>query len=514
MTIPESILHNEILSIATDESDNEISPIHDGTRSNMAALDGNRRHSSRRSYTLQFDERDYRDSADCVSFKVEGMGSKEKPSYSYAALIGLAILHMPGQRARLSTIYHWISTNFMFYQLDNGGWQNSIRHNLTVNKCFIKDIRKTDPPGKGSFWAIHPDFKEYFATGAFDRPRVDEEGNRITSPLPRNKRRHSALPKKPSLAAILQTRQRRFSDSSAMRAVAMSQQNNQTPISNDYSTSPTTSSSSANNYNSDMSIAPSPCSEYGNAYLGSPRTSFTRNAPHFQQSYHVPVTVPALKTTPDESSLFFSVFATNKGSPMVSNLDIPHHLLPNTSVMTPELMFGDAIQDNLSLMDMDQLIDMSQQPQVQQPTFEVAFEMDKMPSNCNSFPTLGDLRSGVPSLMTSFDDLVMFQQQQQQQQPNSCSNVFKFADISSQENNQISESSSLMALRHDIFAGHQSDGRGEPGNQLCRLLTKTDEDYLRWNVVFNSSTCPELSDLFLGFDDQALLATCASTTTD
>lgn len=97
-----------------------------------------------------------------------------KPHYSYASLIGKSILNMPEKRARLSMIYQWIASNFPYYQLDQGGWQNSIRHNLTVNRCFIKDAREDDPPGKGSFWAIHPEYLHYFQSEISDNPQSDE----------------------------------------------------------------------------------------------------------------------------------------------------------------------------------------------------------------------------------------------------------------------------------------------------------------------------------------------------
>lgn len=77
-----------------------------------------------------------------------------KPPYSYAQLIGMAILRAPNRRLTLASIYNWISTSFSFYQAGDAGWQNSIRHNLSLNKAFYKQERPKDDPGKGNYWAI------------------------------------------------------------------------------------------------------------------------------------------------------------------------------------------------------------------------------------------------------------------------------------------------------------------------------------------------------------------------
>ena len=77
-----------------------------------------------------------------------------KPPHSYAQLIGMAILSTHDQKMTLANIYKWIMANYAFYRFNTGGWQNSIRHNLSLNKAFTKIARRTDEPGKGMKWMI------------------------------------------------------------------------------------------------------------------------------------------------------------------------------------------------------------------------------------------------------------------------------------------------------------------------------------------------------------------------
>ena len=91
---------------------------------------------------------------------VEDDGSK--PPYSYASLIAMAILRAPHRKLTLAQIYKWITDTFAHYRAAETGWQNSIRHNLSLNKAFVKHERPKDDPGKGNYWMIEPGMESTF----------------------------------------------------------------------------------------------------------------------------------------------------------------------------------------------------------------------------------------------------------------------------------------------------------------------------------------------------------------
>ncbi|NXJ25958.1 FXJ1B protein, partial [Dicrurus megarhynchus] len=114
-----------------------------------------------------------------------------KPPYSYATLICMAMEASKKPKLTLAAICKWISDNFCYFRCADPSWQSSIRHNLCINKRFIKVPREKGEPGRGAFWKLHPRYAEQLKNstskerGMFppaSTKRAQQEARRVLSP--------------------------------------------------------------------------------------------------------------------------------------------------------------------------------------------------------------------------------------------------------------------------------------------------------------------------------------------
>ncbi|KLT46046.1 hypothetical protein CC85DRAFT_290115 [Cutaneotrichosporon oleaginosum] len=82
-----------------------------------------------------------------------------KPTMTFAAIIYSALVNLPRGRGTLGEVCNWVAGEWEYFRLNpEAGWQNSIRHNLSLNKAFLKvpRIPEDDPESKGSVWILDP----------------------------------------------------------------------------------------------------------------------------------------------------------------------------------------------------------------------------------------------------------------------------------------------------------------------------------------------------------------------
>ncbi|KAG2216941.1 hypothetical protein INT45_012799, partial [Circinella minor] len=98
---------------------------------------------------------------------------RRRPPFSYSSLIAQAILEAEQEKMTLQEIYKWIKEKYpALYDVEDTGWQNTIRHNLSLNKCFKKIpkaelVNGSNCRGKGGYWTIDPNYMEKFRNGVF-----------------------------------------------------------------------------------------------------------------------------------------------------------------------------------------------------------------------------------------------------------------------------------------------------------------------------------------------------------
>lgn len=102
-----------------------------------------------------------------------------KPGCSYASMITWAIISTEDESLSLSGIYAWIRAHYAYYRFIRSGWQNSIRHNLSLNQSFEKIPRRQDEPGKGMKWRLDPKHRTTTLLGA--EKNASKGGGRVSS---------------------------------------------------------------------------------------------------------------------------------------------------------------------------------------------------------------------------------------------------------------------------------------------------------------------------------------------
>lgn len=100
-----------------------------------------------------------------VMYPSEDSQLLSRPSLTYIALIAKVILSSPSKKLNLASIYSAMEERFPYLRARGPGWKNSVRHNLSVNDCFVKVGRCED--GRGHYWGVHQAYLKDFQQGNF-----------------------------------------------------------------------------------------------------------------------------------------------------------------------------------------------------------------------------------------------------------------------------------------------------------------------------------------------------------
>nr|XP_031526045.1 forkhead box protein N4 [Vicugna pacos] len=89
-------------------------------------------------------------------FPVGGQPSSSLQDPPQLCLIAMALKNSKTGSLPVSEIYSFMKEHFPYFKTAPDGWKNSVRHNLSLNKCFEKVENKTGGSSrKGCLWALN-----------------------------------------------------------------------------------------------------------------------------------------------------------------------------------------------------------------------------------------------------------------------------------------------------------------------------------------------------------------------
>ncbi|KAJ2485447.1 hypothetical protein EV174_001716 [Coemansia sp. RSA 2320] len=214
---------------------------------------------------------------------------RRRPPYSYTALIAQAIIISENKQLTLREIYD--SINDTYPQICMGpdiGWQNTIRHNLSLNQCFKRIPRHQLSPslssrlrGKGSYWTVDVELMD-----PNTRKRLEEALALGTSPC--------ALESTGAAEGATSNKRVKLSSDSQLLMPKCAQ-----PVSSrtclarsDSSGSVSVFPQAANSYC--PSIQSSPYTYYGDEEIQYVSPAAQSSSPYFQSTMNSPITMPTM----------------------------------------------------------------------------------------------------------------------------------------------------------------------------------------------------------------------------
>lgn len=87
---------------------------------------------------------------------------------SYIGMIAQAINSTNEKKLILADIYSYMEHRFYHYLCNKPRWKNTVRHNLSFHKCFVK-CECSPKASRSHYWTIHPDFVEQFNRGNYSK---------------------------------------------------------------------------------------------------------------------------------------------------------------------------------------------------------------------------------------------------------------------------------------------------------------------------------------------------------